>query len=191
MNDFAEEIFKVIKNNLSEKRFAHSLGVAKEAKKLAEFWGADCQKAEIAGLAHDLAKELKKEELEEYLKLNDSGCLLKKYDFPLLHGPAAAVILKNEFKICDKEILDAVFYHTTGKADMPLLTKIVYIADFTEEGRSFSEAKTARDISYKNLDKAVIYISGRVIINTVEKEKTIHPDTVLARNFLLNKEING
>lgn len=189
MNNFSEEkVFKAVKKILSEKRFTHSLGVANEAKKLAKLWGAEVKKAELAGLAHDLAKEIKKEELEEYLRQKKYGFLLKNYDCPLLHGPAAAVILKEEFKIFDEEIFDAVFYHTTGKADMPLLTKIIYVADFSEEGRSFPEAKAAREISYKNLDAAAIYVSGRVIINTVEKEKAVHPDTVFARNFLLSEK---
>lgn len=184
----SKEIKNYIEINLSEKRFKHSLGVANEAKKLAQIYNANEEKAFFAGLAHDLAKELNFEKVEKILKDSGFENLSEKYSQPLIHGPVAAVMLKKEFKILDEEILDAVFYHTTGKENMPLLTKIIYTADFTEDGRAFCESKKAREISYKNLDDAIIYISGCVIINTVERGNIIHPDTVFTRNYLLKQK---
>lgn len=185
----AEDIRKYIKNNLSEKRYNHSLGVAAEAEKLAKLYGADIDKAIFSGLAHDLAKEIPFDKLKNFLSEYNCGDILKKYDAPLIHGPAAAVILNHKFGIDDKEILDAVCYHTTGKENMDLLTKIIYVSDFTENGRSFPEAKRARELSYENLDEAIIYESGCVIINTVNRGNIIHPDTVYTRNFLLREKI--
>ena len=174
-----------IEANLSKRRYKHSMSVAEEAGRLAIKFGADEEKAYFAGIAHDLAKEIPEEELR--LKLIGYGKqeLLDEYSYPLLHGPAAAVILKEEFSVFDEEVLDAVFYHTTGKEDMNLLTKIIYLADFIEPGRKFSGIEKVRYTAYKNLDEAIIIASGMVIINTIKKGKELHPDTIISRNYLL------
>ena len=174
-----------IETNLTEKRYRHSIGVANEAVKLAEKYGADTKKAYFAGIAHDLAKEIPEEELRIRLNGYKKQELLAKYPYPLLHGPAAAVILKEEFSVFDEEVLDAVFYHTTGKEDMNLLTKIIYLADFIEPGRKFPGIENVRYTAYKNLDEAIIIASGMVIINTIKKGKELHPDTIISRNYLL------
>lgn len=174
-----------VRKNLSEKRYIHSLNVAKEAEILAKKYGADTEKAYIAGIAHDLAKEIPLDILKEKLVKYKNENLLKEYPYPLLHGPAAALILKNEFKVTDDEILDAVYYHTTGKCDMHLLTKIIYIADFIEPGRVFDGVEKVRDLAKKNLDEAIIAASGIIIIQNVRKGRQLHTDTINARNFLL------
>ena len=174
-----------IEKNLSERRYKHSISVAEEAVKLAKKFCADTKKAYFAGIAHDLAKEIPEEELRTKLIGYKKQELLTKYQYSLLHGPAAAVILKEEFSVFDDEILDAVFYHTTGKENMNLLTKIIYLADFIEPGRNFPGIEKVRAAAYKNLDEAIIIASGMVIINTVKKGKEIHPDTIISRNYLL------
>lgn len=174
-----------VRKNLSEKRYIHSLNVAKEAEILAKKYGADTEKAYIAGIAHDLAKEIPLDILKEKLVKYKNENLLKEYPYPLLHGPAAALILKNEFKVTDDEILDAVYYHTTGKCDMHLLTKIIYIADFIEPGREFDGVEKVRDLAKKSLDEAIIAASGIIIIQNVRKGRELHTDTINARNFLL------
>jgi len=179
-----------INKNLSEKRYKHSVGVAKEAVKLAEKYGVDTQKAYLAGIAHDMAKEIPEEQLNLKLIEYGRGDLIKKYSYPLLHGPAASVILEKEFSVSDKEVLEAVCYHTTGKEDMSPLTKVVYLADFIEPNRIFEGVDKVRAASEKNLDEAIIISSGMVIIYTVRKGKKIHPDTVIARNYLLNTHKN-
>ena len=182
-----EVIKDYIKKNLSEKRYIHSLGVADEAVKLATKFGVDTKKAYFAGLAHDIAKEIPENELRQKLITFGEEELLKKYSYPLLHGPAAAVILKKEFEVLDDEILDAVHYHTTGKENMGNLTKIIYLADFIEPNRSFQGVKEVREASKVSLDEAIILSSGMVIINTIRKGKEVHSDTVIARNYLLKK----
>lgn len=186
----AEAIEQYIKENLSEKRYIHSLGVAAEAKKLAGKYGADIEKAYFAGLAHDLAKELSEEEMRLKLAKYEHEELLDRYSYPLLHGPVAALILEKEFSVSDNEILEAVCYHTTGKENMCLLAKIIYLADFIEPNRNFCGVEQARAAAEKNIDEAIILSSGMVIIHTVRKGKEVHPDTVIARNYLLktNKE---
>lgn len=180
-----EKIEEYAKTALSEYRFSHTKGVADTAKYLAQKYGADKTKAYAAGLLHDIAKEIP---LEETMRL------CKHYEIPiskiekaapqLLHGPLAAAISKEMFGI-DDEISDAIYYHTTGKPNMNMLTKIVYIADFIEPGRKFSEAKIAREAAEDNLDRAILIACNTVILHTVNKNGVIHPDTIDARNYLL------
>ena len=179
-----------INKNLSEKRYKHSIRVAKEAKKLAERYGVDTSKAYLAGIAHDIAKEIPEKQLNSKLIEYGREDLIEKYSYPLLHGPAASVILEKEFSVSDKDVLEAVCYHTTGKENMSPLTKIVYLADFIEPNRIFEGIDKVRAIAKKNLDEAIIISSGIVIINTIRKGKKIHPETVIARNFLLNTHGN-
>lgn len=180
-----EVICDYIKDTLSEKRYIHSLGVAEEAKKLALKFDYDVDKAYLAGLSHDLAKEMSSEKIKEKLLKYGKTELFEEYDSSLIHGPVAAVILNNEFSVKDEEILDAVHYHTTGKENMRLLTKIIYLADFIEPNRKFVGVDEVRKIAENNLDEAIIVSSGMVIIHTVRNGKKIHPDTIMARNCLI------
>ena len=180
-----EKILCYINENLSEKRYMHSLNVADEAVRLAKKYGADTEKAYLAGVAHDMVKELHRDLLEEKLIKYNRRDLLDEYPYPLLHGPAAAVILQNEFFVTDTEILESVHYHTTGKENMNLLTKIIYLADFIEPGRKFQGVEKVREAVERSLDEAIIISSGMVIIHTVRKGKSVHIDTINARNYLL------
>ena len=122
-----EKISKYLKENLSEKRYRHSLGVADEAVKLAERYHSDKEKAYISGLVHDCAKEIPADEARELLT-EKYGIMLDsvtKNTPKLLHGPLGACMAQNDFGICDAEILDAIKFHTTAKADMSILTKIL------------------------------------------------------------------
>ena len=181
------EIIKYTENNISNKRFIHSRNVADTAVWLAEKYGADTEKAHFSGLVHDLAKEIDFHDAREMLFSFGEEKILKKYSEPLIHGPLASCILKHKFKIYDDEILDAVWYHTTGKENMSLLTKIIYLADFIEPGRKFNEVEEVRIIAENNLDEAIIETAGIVINHTIKLKKEIHPDTVYARNYLLKQ----
>ncbi len=182
-----EKIKEYIEKNLSAKRLRHSISVAETAKELAKRYSASTEKAYLAGLAHDMAKEL--DENEMLLRLSDYSRedIAERYSYPLLHGPVAACILENEFDVCDEEILDSVWYHTTGKTDMPLLTKIIYLSDFIEPNRAFDGIEEVRGLAEENLDKAIIAASGIVIISTVKRGLATDVDTVLARNYLIDR----
>ena len=178
-------IVDYLKNNLSEKRFEHTIGVAKTAAKLAEIYSADMEKAYFAGLLHDCCKEKSLGEMRQIVEKNngiadDITLNLKA----ILHGVAGAYYAKEHFDV-DEETFDAIRYHTTGKADMGLLTKIVYIADYIEPGRKFSGVEEVRNLAFSDLDKAIIKACSNVIIHTVNKGGVIHPDTVNALNYLL------
>jgi len=182
-----KQMFDFIEKNLSAKRFKHSLAVADTAKKLAEKYGADPEKAYLAGIAHDSAKEFDSEEAQRKLISFGRDDVFERYSHPLIHGPLAACIIKYDFMYDDEEIFDAVWYHTTGKENMTLLTKIIYLADFIEPNREFEGIEEVRLLSEENLDKAIILAAGIVMINTVRRGLITDVDTVLARNYLLEQ----
>lgn len=184
-----EEITAQLKNTLSEKRFIHTIGVAEAAKELAARWGVDEDRAYLAGLVHDCAKELSVDETIKRLKEDGYGFEDGEDEFPaLLHAPLGAVLAKEKFGIDDEEILNAVRYHTTGRKGMTLLEKIVYVADFIEPGRQYSEAKIVAELAKTDIDAAVLREADMVIKFTIDRGRAVHPRTITARNSFLKKE---
>ena len=185
------KIKKYLENELSEKRFKHSLGVAEEAERLAEKYGADRKKAYLAGLVHDVAKEIDADSARNMLK-DRFGIRVDPvtYNVPkLLHAPLGACLSQTEFGIFDAEILDAIKYHTTAKADMSLLTKIIYMADYIEPNRDFEGVDELRKQAYQDLDEAIITGLDYTISELLSDGKMFHPDTVHARNYLILQKI--
>ncbi len=184
-----DEIKEELRKTLSQKRYVHSLGVAGEAEKLARRYDADTEKAYLAGLVHDCAKEYPPEDMEKILK--------SKYGVPvdamsrlmpkILHGPLGACDAQSKFGICDPEILDAVKCHTTGKGNMSMLAKIIYIADYIEPNRDFDGVDKLRKMAYEDIDAAIVYGIDETIKDLIKRGLVIHPDTVHARNDLIIK----
>ncbi|MBQ2753068.1 MAG: bis(5'-nucleosyl)-tetraphosphatase (symmetrical) YqeK [Firmicutes bacterium] len=170
---------------LSIERYIHTLGVVKTAKKLAVKYGADVEKAALAALLHDCAKDypedMKRRFAKEYHVTVDEY-MDKKID--LVHSFLGAEVARREFGVEDEEILDAIRYHTTGKAKMSLLAKIVFTADFIEPNRKKIEnLEMIREVSFEDLDKAVKLI----LINTIEfvkdSGKVLHPLSLEALEY--------
>ena len=177
------DMIEKLKKSLSEKRFIHSLGVRDEAVKMAKKFGADEEKAYIAGLCHDCAKGL---------KINEQIELCKKYGIdldenlmsctPVIHAPLGAEAAKREYGISDTEILDAIRKHTTGSKYMTLLDKIIYVADMTEPNRDFDGVEILRRYAEENIDKAYLECLKQSVMFNVKANKFIHPDTLAAYN---------
>ena len=181
-------IKECLKSSISSKRYLHSFNVSVTAAKLAEFYGCDAEKASIAGLVHDCARELGMEELlnclaEEGMTADALTLGVKE----LLHGPAAVHICRKLFEIEDEEILAAVRYHTTGRENMSILEKIVYLADFIEPLRSFEGVEELRGLAFCSLDEAVLGAFNSSIQYIISKNGLIHIDTILSRNDILRK----
>ncbi len=179
-----EEITEKLKQNLKENRFLHSLSVAETAKELALSNGIDENKAYLAGLIHDLAKGYSDEELlNKALKYNIAPKGELKKLLPILHSFVGAYEIKNLFGIEDKEIFDAVFYHTTGKEAMVPLTAIVYLADAIEPLRNYPDAERLRLLAKESLNDA-IYEYASMCIDYVEKKgQYLHPDTLKVKKY--------
>lgn len=184
-----EKIIAYLKENLKEKRFIHSLDVSKTAVKLAEVYEVDKVKAKIAGLIHDCAKYMAGQGILDIMRKYGETIdevVLKNPD--LMHGVAGTYIAKNIMNIDDEDILNAVKYHTTGKVDMTLLEKIIYLADFIEPNRNFNGVDDIRKEAFVDLDKALIMCFDSTIKFVILKKGLLHINTIEARNFLLCKE---
>ncbi|MCI5605016.1 MAG: bis(5'-nucleosyl)-tetraphosphatase (symmetrical) YqeK [Clostridia bacterium] len=179
-----------LKKSLSEKRYKHSLGVADEAVRLAKMYGADTEKAYIAGLLHDCAKGYSAErQIELCNELNvhlDEDTIMCP---PVVHGFLGVAIAESEYGIADDEILNAIKYHTVGKANMTLLEKIIYIADMTEVNRDFDGVDKLRKAVNKDLDKALLISIEQQFELQAKRRSVIHPNIIYMWNdLILNKK---
>lgn len=181
-----ENLKSYLQENLSERRYKHTMGVYESAIKLAKLYGADLEKAKIAALAHDIAKEITIEEQKEILRKNNFEITKIEEASPqILHGFAGSILLENIFGVDDEEILSAIDFHSTGKSDMSILEKIIYIADYIEDGRVYDGVEALRETTYKSLDDGVLEGLNNTIKIVIEKDKVIHPYTLEARNYLV------
>lgn len=188
-----EEIKSYLKENLVDKRYTHTLGVADTAKKLAKLNGISEEVAEIAGLAHDVAKNLSKVRMKELMEENNIVLSeVEEKNANLWHSIIAHIEAKDKLKIEDEEILDAIRWHTTGKEGMSVLAKIIYIADMIEPGRNFEGVEDIRKITFENLDRGVYCGLTRSIEFLLTKNLLIDENTIKARNhFLFDPEFRG
>lgn len=161
---------------LGGKRLLHTLNVGYLSAHLADVFGCDKDKALIAGALHDCAKELPLERQLELAKIYSGDLFTEK---KLLHSPAGAVFARDEFGIEDKEILDAICYHTTGRGDMTLLEKIVYLADKIEPSRTYTDLTPIRSAAEKDLESAMRMTALAVKNKFVSQGRDIHPMTLL------------
>ena len=187
------EIEIKIKEMLPEKRLKHSKNVAKCASKLSEIYGYNKDEAYIAGLVHDCAKYLNQEEINKYVRIyNIDLDELEINSSALSHSIIGAYIAKYQFGIDNPQVLSAIRYHTTGKANMSLLEKIIYIADLIEENREFSGVKELRELVYEGkLDKAIFNSLNNTIKFVIDNNQPIHQRSIEARNYLLKINANS
>lgn len=187
------EYKKIIKSMMSENRYNHCVNVSKEAVKLAKRYGGDEEKAAIAGILHDITKEMPKEEQLQIML--DSGIILddiQKNAPKLWHGISGSVYIKKHFSIDDEDILNAICYHTTGRAGMSLLEKIIFVADFTSEERTYKGVATMRKKSRKSLEDAMLYGFKFTFSDLSSRELAIHPDELACYNeIVLNNPTKG
>ncbi len=172
--------------SIGEKRYVHSIGVMETAVELAKAYGGDEEKARIAGLLHDCAKY--RDHLYLLKRVSDFDIILDDMmlqNKELIHGPLGAKVAEIEYNVKDKEILNAIYYHTVGKEDMTQLEKIIYIADFIEPGRNFPGVDFYREYAFKDLDGALRLSMDNTIKHLVDKGKLIHLNTIKARNYLI------
>ncbi|MCR2820467.1 bis(5'-nucleosyl)-tetraphosphatase (symmetrical) YqeK [Lederbergia panacisoli] len=183
-----DRALEIVKKKLKGPRFQHTLGVVETAINLAEKYGGNKEQAEIAAIFHDYAKLLPIYELKKILIEAGEDDRLLLYHPELWHGPAASALLKKEFSIDNEDILNAIRYHTTGRANMTHLEKIIYLADYIEPGRSFPGVEETRELAEIDIDQAVLKAISNTISFLVSKNAAIFPDTLDAYNsFVLNK----
>lgn len=184
-----EKIKEKLIEDIGEKRYKHSLRVAQLAQDLAQIYEVDKEKAYIAGLTHDCAK-YNEEKYIEKLNIDISTYNVISLKDPVLHSFIGAEVAKKVYNISDKDILDAIRYHTTGKESMTILEKIIFIADAIEPRRDFEGINNIRDASRKDLDKTMLMLLDSSIIFLISKKAIINPLSFIARNYLI-EERNG
>lgn len=179
---------EILGRHLGEELYRHSVGVAETAAALSLRYGADRQKACLAGLLHDYARGYTREQMLE--KARSANLILDPLTLSetrLLHAPVGAALLRMELGIDDPEIISAVTYHTTGRRKMSLLEKVVYLADFIEPNRDFPGIGLLRKLAHENLDAALLSAVDLTIKSVLERGLPLHPRSVRFRNSLLDQ----
>ncbi len=172
-----------LKENLSKKRYNHSVNVANAAVKLAQRYDENTDKAYVAGLLHDIAKEMPEDkQLELVMKSPLNVCEVETNAKPLYHGIAGAELIQTLFDIKDTNIIDAIRYHTVACKDMSKLSQIVYLADLISDDRDYKDVKKMRKYSEQSLEKAMFEALKFSISDSVEKGNTIPVSTLEAYN---------
>ncbi|MDO4545377.1 MAG: bis(5'-nucleosyl)-tetraphosphatase (symmetrical) YqeK [Bacillota bacterium] len=180
------DIEDYLKKNLKEMRLQHTYAVAEEAEKLARRYGEDMERARLAALFHDMFRGVSPAALNLYIK--HLGLPERYKDNPnLAHGKIAARIMERDYGITDRDVINAVAYHTTGRAGMSKLEKILFLADAIEPGRCYPTVEETRAIAYEDLDRACISSLERTIEYIRGRGDYLDPDTIEARDDLKEK----
>lgn len=178
-----KEKIAFLENRLSPKRFRHSCNVAESARQLARQYDCDPEKAYFAGLVHDICKEIP---YEEQYQLMTAGAfqpdLAELHSRKLWHGIAGAYFIQTEFQVQDEEILNAVRFHTVGRAGMSLLEEIIYLADMISEDRDYKGVEKMRRLTSKSLQEAMFTALHQAISSVIKKNGFLSEHTIQAYN---------
>ncbi|WP_404428779.1 bis(5'-nucleosyl)-tetraphosphatase (symmetrical) YqeK [Sutcliffiella horikoshii] len=182
-----EKALRLVKEQLTERRYIHTIGVMEAAIELAERYGVDEEKAELAAIFHDYAKFRDKEEMRRIIIDQKMPQDLLQFHDELWHAPVGAYLVEKEAGISDAEVLEAIRCHTSGKINMSTLDKVLYVADYIEPGRDFPGVEQVRDSAKSSLDIAVIQAMKNTITYLLKRNQPVYPDTFHAYNDMTMK----
>ncbi len=191
--ELIEQIKNDLKQNLSERRYEHSIGVMEMCGELAKIYNVDVDTAMLAGILHDNAKEMSPEELIKYVDDNNINITeVERINTKVLHGKVGADIAKKKYGV-SKQVQQAIEYHTTTNPNMTTLDKIVYVSDKIELTRKSDtyDIEEERKLAKTDLDSAVILIINSNIKSLIEKDKLISPESIETRNKLMIEKIKS
>ncbi len=177
------EMINYLRENLSEKRFQHSLNVASAAERLAGINGADSDKAYLSGLLHDICKEIPPEEQLELMKR--SGYEIQPVEWGAKkthHAVAGAQFVREKYGITDPDIVDPIRWHTVGRGKMTIYEQIIFMADLISDERSYSGAKELRELTYRDLPCGLYEGFRWMLQESLNKQRTIPQSTFDAYN---------
>jgi predicted HD superfamily hydrolase involved in NAD metabolism len=182
------DIKKSLEKHQDPERFEHTLGVSYTAAALAMRYGYDIKKAQLAGLLHDCAKHYSEEKILQYCEKYNISITEVEWQNPfLLHAKLGAFLAMHKYHVTDEEIISAILVHTTGKPNMNLLDKILYVADYIEPNRNKAEhLQEIRQLAFVDLDQALV----RILEDTVQylKKKDCVVDPMSAKTLVYYKE---
>lgn len=182
MKDLYQRIETYNIAGMKPSRVEHTRRVTEMAILLAEQYGVDYHQAKLAALLHDIAKPMNKKETLDMLKAHGIDDPYLSREIHLAHGELGAIIARENFGVEDEDVLNAVRYHTYGRRGMSLLEKIIFIADYVEEGRDFEGVVEARKLAKQNLSKAVVFATEQTILFLLKHQGVIHPNALEVRN---------
>ena len=180
------EYLSLIQERMGQRRYIHSINVAESAVELARHYGADEGKAEIAGILHDCCKEIPREEMLQIM--TQGGIILdavEKGTSKLWHPIAGSVYSRDILGIDDADILNAIRYHTTGRAGMSLLEKIIFVADFISAERDYDGVDIMRNKAFECLEDAMLVGLQFTITDLAKRKKTIHSNALDCYNDVI------
>ena len=182
-----EDLRCVALSMLDPRRIPHVLGTEETAAALALRWGADEESARRAALLHDCTKKFDKElQLALCRQYGIEPDAAERREGKLLHAITGAAVAYADFGVSG-EVRDAIRWHTTGKADMTLLEKIIYLADYIEPTRDFCDLTELRRLAFEDLDGALLLGFTMAVEDLAKKGMPVHPNSVLARDYLKGK----
>ncbi len=184
-----EKYKEIIKPLMSERRYIHSVNVSKEAVRLAKKYGADPDKAAIAGVLHDITKEFDE---QNQLQLISRGDIIlsdvEKTTNKLWHAITGAVYVKTVLNITDEDIINAIRYHTTARANMSTLEKVIFLADFTSAERDYPDVDVIRQKADISLEDGMLYGIQFTLSRLLARQGCLSIDAIDAYNeILLNR----
>lgn len=183
------QMIEELQKSLKPKRFLHTMGVADCAREMAHQRGLDADRAYLAGLLHDCAKDYDRETVVEYcasigVELDE----ITKKETALVHAVLGVRIAKEKYGVEDEEILSSILWHTVAKANMTPFEEIVYLADTCEPNRTFPAAEEVRElVREEKWEEAMIRALDISITHVLGKGTRLHPKTVEARNYYLDR----
>lgn len=184
------EIKEYLSKNLSEKRYKHSLNVAAAAKKLAEINGVDAKKCYLAGLLHDICKEIPAKNQLELMQRSGFEYSGVELGAPKTHHAiAGAQFVREKYGITDPDILTPIRWHTVGKGGMNIYEQILYMADLISDERSYNGAQELRALTYRSLNRGLYEAFKFMLIDKAEEMKIMPHSTLDAYNEYTALEI--
>lgn len=180
-----KQALKKLEKVLSEARFKHTLRVLKVAEQLADHYEINKKQVQLATVFHDYAKEMDTTQLQKLINTYEIDSRLLKYNKELWHGPVASYMIQDKFNIHDQSVINAIYYHTTGRAKMDMVELTLFIADYIEPARDFPGLDEVREMAFQDLHEAAFLTLKNTIPYLIKQCATIFPDTFYAYNDLL------
>lgn len=185
-----EQALLIVKEQLTEQRYVHTIGVMGTAIELAKRYDEDTEKAELAAIFHDYAKFRPKEEMKQIIIDQKVDKTLLAFHSELWHAPVGAYLVEKEAGIKDQAVLNAIKYHTSGKPGMSKLEKIIYLADYIEPGRTFPGVDEVRELAMISLDDAFIKSVKNTISFLMSRNQSVFPATFeMYNSFVMKTEV--
>ena len=180
-------LLQEVSQKVEKSRFEHILRVEAKAVEIGQKYGADVEACRLAALLHDYAKDMQRSEVVKVQNVAHITDEMLAFGSQIWHGPAGAYFAKETFGVTNQEILDAIYQHTIGGEQMSLVAKVVFVADYIEDGRDFPGVAEARERANQDLDATVIYKIKQTLKHLVDREARIYPYTLTVYNQWMQK----